>query len=579
MKAHRPTIMGTRHMVAACQYLAAEAGFRILEAGGNAIDAGVAGGIALGVVQPEYVNFAGVAPIIIYSAAEDRVVTIPGLGPWPKAIARDHFKRHFGGKIPQGILRTVVPAAPDAWITALERYGTMSFGEVAQSAIGFARDGFPVYPLMSEIITEHEAEYRAFPSNVALYLPKGRPPQVGEVFVQKELAATIQHMADQEAAARHRGRAAGLAAARDAFYRGDIAQAIVKFQKQNGGFLSAEDLASYRSGFEEPVETTFGDIRTFACGPWCQGPSLLQALNLLDAGELSRLGHNSSGYLHRITEAVKLAFADREAYFGDPRVIDVPIEVLLSRDYTRQRRDMIRPDRAWPEMPPAGDPRKLGAQRSLRARGSGGAPVVPEGAFQAAELDTSHVCVVDRHGNVFAATPSDGSYNAPVIPELGIIPSPRGSQNWGDPDHPSGVAPGKRPRLTPNPALAIQKGKMKMPFGTPGGDVQTQAMLQVFLNIHLFGMETQEAVEAPRAASYSFPGSFEPHAYHPGLLYLESRIEKSTGEALGRLGHKVAWWPDWTWLAGAVCAIVADEQTGVLKGGADPRRPSYAVGL
>ena len=185
---------------------------------------------------------------------------------------------------------------------------------------------------------------------------------------------------------------------------------------------------------------------------------------------------------------------------------------------------------------------------------------MPERAFSAPELDTSHVCVVDKHGNVFAATPSDGSYNAPVIPELGIIPSPRGSQSWGDPDHPSGVAPGKRPRLTPSPAIAIAPGKMKMPFGTPGGDVQTQAMLQVFLNIHVFGMEVQEAVEAPRVASYSYPVSFEPHAYHPGLLNLESRIDKATGEALGRLGHKIGWWPDWTWLAGAVCTVVADER-------------------
>ena len=574
MKAHRPTIMGTRHMVAATQYLAAEAGFRILEAGGNAIDAGCAAGIALGVVQPEFVNVAGVAPIIIYSAPENRVITIPGLGTWPQALDRDYFMKRHGGKIPQGIMRTVVPAAPDAWITALERFGTMSFGDVAQSAIGFARDGFPVYPLMSEVITEHEAEYRMYPSNIALYLPQGRPPQPGEVFVQKALAATLQHMADQEAAAGHRGREAGLAAARDAFYRGDIARAIVKHQKENGGLLSADDLANYHSGFEEPVDTAFGDIRLFACGPWCQGPSLLQTLNLLDGAELRKLGHNSTDYLHRITEAVKLAFADREAYFGDPRVIDVPIEALLSRDYARQRREMIRPDRAWPEMPLAGDPRMLTAERA-----SQGAPLVPERAFSAPELDTSHVAVVDKHGNVFAATPSDGSYNAPVIPELGIIPSPRGSQNWGDPDHPSGVAPGKRPRLTPSPAIAIEPGKMKMPFGTPGGDVQTQAMLQVFLNIHLFGMEVQEAVEAPRVASYSFPSSFEPHAYHPGLLNIESRIDKATGEALGRLGHKIGWWPDWTWLAGAVCTVVADEQSGVLKGGADPRRPSYAVGL
>src|SRR5438552_12746750 len=203
MKAHRPTIMGTRHMIAATQYLAAEAGFKILEAGGNAIDAGVAAGIALGVVQPEFVNVAGVAPIIIYCAAENRLVTIPGLGPWPQALDRNYFKNNHGGKIPQGIMRTVVPAAPDAWITALERFGSMSFGEVAQSAIGFARDGFPVYPLMSEIITDHEAEYRMYPSNIALYLPHNRPPRAGEIFVQKALGATIQYIADQEAAAEH----------------------------------------------------------------------------------------------------------------------------------------------------------------------------------------------------------------------------------------------------------------------------------------------------------------------------------------------------------------------------------------
>src|SRR5215510_14067978 len=355
--------MGTRPVIAATPYLAAAAGFKILESGGNAIAAGVARRIALGVVQPEFVNVAGVAPIIIYSAAEDRVITIPGLGTWPKALDRNYFKKNHGGKIPQGIMRTVVPAAPDAWITALERFGTMSFSEVAQSAIGYARDGFPVYALMNEIISEHEAEYRLFPSNVDLYLPKGRPPQVGEIFMQKALAATLQHMADQEAAARSRGREAGLAAARDAFYRGDIARAIVKYQKENGGILSAEDLANYRSGFDEPVSTTFGGITLYACGPWCQGPSLLQAMNLLDGAELKKLGHNSAGYLHRITEAVKLAFADREAYFGDPRLIDVPIEAMLSRDYAKQRREMIRPDQAWPEMPPAGDPHTLPARQ------------------------------------------------------------------------------------------------------------------------------------------------------------------------------------------------------------------------
>ncbi|MGE3988135.1 gamma-glutamyltransferase family protein [Pseudorhodoplanes sp.] len=566
--------MGTRHMAAACHYLAAEAGFKILEAGGNAIDAGVAAGITLSVVQPEYVNFAGVAPIILYIASENRVVTVSGLGAWPMAMQPDFFQKHHGGKIPKGILRTVVPAAPDAWISVLARWGTMSFSDVTNSAIGFARDGFPVYPLMSEVISAHQDDYCLFPSNAALYLPNGRPPLPGEIFVQTDLAATIQFMVDEEAAAGKRsGREAGLQAARDAFYRGDIADKIIAFQKEHGGLLTAEDLAGYRSGNEPPVKTSFDGIVLYSCGPWCQGPSLLQTLNLLDPVELRAAGHNTPGYLHLITEAVKLAFADREAYFGDPRVTDVPIDVLLSQDYASQRRSMIDRSRAWPEMPPPGN------ARPDTKRVQPNSAFVPESAWRAPELDTSYVCVVDRQGNVFSATPSDNSYTAPVVPGLGIIPSCRGSQSWADPNHVSGVAPGKRPRLTPSPAIAVKPGKMVMPFGTPGGDVQTQAMLQVFLNIHLFEMDVQEAVEAPRIASYGFPSSFEPHAYHPGRLNVESRIERPTGDALSRLGHEVEWWPEWTWLAGAVCAILANKDDGVLKGGADPRRPSYVLGL
>ncbi len=572
MDAHRPTIMGTQHMVAACHYLAAEAGYKILEAGGNAIDAGVAAGITLGVVQPEYVNFAGVAPIILYSAAENRVITISGLGTWPKAVTTDFFMKHHDGKIPSGVLRTIVPAAPDAWITALARWGTMSFGEVTASAIRFARDGFPVYPLMSEVIAEFEASYRRYPTNTAAYLPDGRPPRPGEIFRQTDLASTIQYMVDEEAAHAGQGRDAGLKAAHAAFYRGDIAAAIIRFHEEHGSLLSAEDLAGYRSGIEPPVTTSFRGIDLYGCGPWCQGPSLLQAINLLDPDELLDVGHNSPAYLHLLTEAMKLAFADRDAFFGDPRMVDVPMDALLSAEYAASRKGLIRRDYALPEMPAPGDPRSF--ERTLARK-----LPKPEAAWSAPELDTSYVCVVDRHGNAFSATPSDGSYNAPLIPGLGIIPSPRGSQSWADPTHPSCVAPGKRPRLTPNPALAMVPGEMMMPFGSPGGDVQVQAMLQVFLNIHLFGMDVQAAIEAPRAASYSFPSSFEPHAYHPGRLNLESRIDGETGSTLASLGHKVEWWPDWTWMAGAVCAIVADRKTGVMKGGADPRRPSYALGL
>ena len=332
-----------------------------------------------------------------------------------------------------------------------------------------------------------------------------------------------------------------------------------------------EDVRDFSVAVEPPVKTTVRGIDVYACGPWCQGPVLLQMLGVLDGIDLAALGQNSPAYVHTVVEAMKLAFADRERYYGDPRFADVPIEALLSTAYSMDRRRMIRGDEAWPEMPPAGVAATLGA------------PQWPDRAPAASvekpgpSLDTSYVCAVDRHGNAFSATPSDISSDTPVIPGTGLCPSSRGSQSWTDPRHPSCVAPGKRPRLTPNPALAVGDGTL-IPFGSPGGDVQAQAMLQALLNIIVFAMDTQEAVEAPRFATYSFPDSFEPHAYHPGRLSLESGIGAASGDRLAARGHTVERWPERTWRAGAVCAIRADRESGVLSAGADPRRPCYAVG-
>jgi gamma-glutamyltranspeptidase/glutathione hydrolase len=563
---HRPTIAVTRHAIAAGHYLAATAGFDILQAGGNAIDAGCAAGIALGVLQSDLVDVAGVAPIILYLADRQEVVTIAGLGPWPKALDPQLFMREHGGKIPKGVLRTVVPAAPDAWITALRRYGTMSFGEVAAAAIRLARDGFPMYPLMAESLKRHAEDHRAWPSSAAIFLPNGRPPEAGELFRQTDLGASLQYMADEERAAAGRGREAGLDAARDAFYRGDIARKIVAFMKQEGGLLSAEDLAEYRSPVGPAERRRFGDLEIFTCGAWCQGPVLLQTLALLEGTDLAGLGHNSADYVHHLTEALKLAFADREAYYGDPARVEVPLATLISAEYAAERRKMIRPDRAFPEMPPAGE---LG-----RAVGR----FEPHAGDPNPEPDTSYVCVADRHGNIFSATPSDGSYGSPVVPGTGLIPSNRGSQSRPNPRHPAGVAPGKRPRLTPNPALAVQGRDRFMPFGTPGGDVQTQAMLQVLLNRFVFGQDMQMAIEAARFASYSYPSSFAPFDYHPGRLAVEARIGEPVITELARRGHDIQRWPDWVWLAGAVCAIDVDKKRGILEAGADPRRAAYALG-
>jgi gamma-glutamyltranspeptidase / glutathione hydrolase len=570
MPAYRPSLTGTRHVISAGHHAAAHAGFTILEAGGNAVDAGAAAGIALGVLQTDLVNFAGVAPMVIYLAERREVVTIDGLGTWPHAANIDVFIKQHGGKMPPGILRTVVPAAPYAWLTALEHFGTMSFGEVAQAAIRLARDGFPMHWLMGEFIEQHEDDYRRWSSSAEVFLPNGRPPKVGEIFVQRDLARTLQYMVDQEAAHRQSGRVAGLRAARDAFYRGDIAAAIARYHREHEGWLTMEDMAAYSVTFEPPVHTRFGDIDLYACGPWCQGPVLPQALNIVSGVDLRGLGHNSPQYIHTLTEALKLAFADRHRYYADPRFVKVPLDVLLSEAYAAERRRRIDPHKAAPGMPDPGD-----------AYGAGPAPqAVPQTSSgeSTQEPDTSYVSVIDRYGNAFSATPSDASSATPIIPGTGLCPSSRGSQSWCDPAHPSAVAPGKRPRLTCSPAMALRNGKAFLPFGTPGNDVQPQAMLQVFLNLNVFGMDVQTAIEAPRFATYSYPASSAPHAYYPARLNLEGRLPHATGEVLATFGHDVKWWPDIEWRAGAVCAIRVNPETGVLEGGADPRRLCYALG-
>jgi gamma-glutamyltranspeptidase / glutathione hydrolase len=559
---HRPTVYGTRHAVSAGHYLAASAGFSVLEGGGNAIDAGVAAGIALGVLQPDLVNFAGVAPILI-RLADGTTESIAGLGWWPKTLPADLFMREHGGVIPDGVLRTVVPAAPDAWITALRRHGTMRFADVASFAIRFAAEGFAVYPLLERSIGSHADEYRRWESNSAVYLPGGRVPRAGEKFVQSDLARTIQFMADQDRAAGP-DRLAGLDAAHHAFYRGDIARAIVRFQEQQGGYLSLSDMAEYSSAIEPVVRRGWRGHELVTCGPWCQGPALQQALALVERVGIDGLAHNSADYLHRVVECLNLALADREYYFGDPRFVDVPVDWLLDPETVARRAAWVRDDRAFGEMPAPMD-----RPGSRMAASGADLPKV--------EADTSYCCVVDRWGNAFSATPSDGSGNVPVVPGLGITPSGRGSQSRPDPRHPAGVAPGKRPRLTPNPALLVTDKGGVMPFGTPGGDVQIQAMLQVLLNVMHFGMDPQTAIEAPRVASYSFPSSFAPFEYFPGRLAVEGRIDGAVRDELAARGHKVQAWPDWTWLAGSVEAIVSDPETGMMGAGADPRRPAYSI--
>jgi gamma-glutamyltranspeptidase/glutathione hydrolase len=385
-------------------------------------------------------------------------------------------------------------------------------------------------------------------------------------------------MVDEEAAARRHGREAGLQAARKAFYQGDIARKIADFSVAHGGLLRMEDMAGFRVGIEPPLTASYKSLQVKACGPWCQGPLLLQILKLLECFDVRSLGHNSTAYIHLVTEAIKLAFADREHYYGDPKFVDVPIAALVSEPYAQVRARLIDRERAAPAMPSAGEATACEA-RARRPRPVPKTWELPAALVEEPALaDTSYACVVDRHGNVFSGTPSDPSWDGVVVPGTGLTPSTRGSQSRVDAEHPSSVAPGKRPRLTPNPAIVFRDGRPIMPFGTPGGDVQVQTMAQVLLNIFEFGMDVQSAIEAPRFMSQSFPNSFAPHQYFPGRLNLEPRLGRRVGDDLAQQGHVVYWWPDWYWRFGSVAAIVIDRERGFMQAGADPRQETYAVG-
>jgi gamma-glutamyltranspeptidase/glutathione hydrolase len=561
---NRPPATGHRYAVSSGHMLATLAASRILDNGGNAVDAGVAAGMALGVLQPDLVGFTGVAPIITYLAEQDRVVTISGLGRWPKAATLDYFHKHHDGKLPMGVMRTVVPASIDAWVTALQEFGTKTFEEAAQGSLSLARDGFAAYPLLCQTISESLEDFSQWPSNAEIFLPEGRAPQVGDVFLQKDLGRTIQRLIDAERQARG-GRVAGLEAVRKCFYEGEIARDILSFYEREGGWLSAVDMKEFRVGLEEPQTVKFHGYDVYSCGAWCQGPLLLEFLKLLEGDDLVALGRNSPRYIHLVTEAMKLGFADREAYFGDPDFMDVPLDILLSSDYARRRRAGISLDKAATELPLPGEVGRvrpwLGAKAA--ASGKGG-------------RDTTYLCVVDEKGNAFSATPSDGYSGTPVVPGLGFAVSDRGSQSRLEPGHPSAIGPWRRPRLTPNPALAKKDGRIAMVFGTPGGDVQCQAMLQVFLNMAVFGMNPQEAIESPRFFCAGFPNSFYPHASGPMKLQLEWPLASLAPE-LQKKQHSTDVWPYLNWRGGGVCGIAIDPATNYRIAGADPRRECYAL--
>ena len=563
----RPTVMGSAHAVSTGHYLATLAAMRVLDAGGNAVDAGVTAAMALAVVQPDIVSFAGVAPTLIYVEKEGRVISLAGLGYWPAATDLARLVAAGDGKnVPDGLLRTVLPAAPATHLEALRRYGTISFEQAATPAMELARDGFGVYPFFANSVADSVQKYRRWPESARLFLPGGRPPRIGERFVQAELARSIRGMIEAERSARG-DRARGLRAAHDFFYRGPIAQAVAAYHAEHGGFMTAADLAGFEAPVEAPITIRWRGYEVHSCDVWCQGITLLETMKILEDTDFARVGHNTPEYLHRVAQALDLAFGDREAYVGDPKFVDVPTAALLSDAYAVSQRARMDPRRAFGAMPEPGSVPGHAAKRAAPKASRGATAMAP---------DTIYAAVMDRHGNAYSATLSDTSYDTPVIPGIGMVISSRGQQSRLAAGHPAQVAPGKRPRLTPSPAIAMRDGAPFMCFGTPGGDGQAPAMLQMFLNATQFGMQLQQAVEAPRFLSANFPNSFPPHDYFPGRLCVEQNMPEGAIDALRRLGYDLELLPPFPPKSGGVCAVMRDPQ-GLKHAAADPRRECYAL--
>ena len=561
--ATRPVVAGSNGVVAAGHPLVAMAGMRMLLTGGNAFDAAAAAGFAAAVVEPTAsYTLCGECVAMIYDARRGERSVLSGQGTAPAAATVDVFRRRGLDRIPTGPgpdahLSFTVPGAVDAYLTLLETYGTKSVREVLGPAIDYAGRGFPMYEYMHRMlaIPETRPQFRHYPpGGDAVFYPDGRAPRVGERFVQPALAATLQRLAD---AAATTDRVAGIAAARERFYRGDIAAMIGAFSERWGGLLRASDLGGYRARVEPPLATTFAGREILGQGPWTQGPVLMQALGMLAGFDLRALGHNSARYIHVVSESLKLAFADRERHYGD--VASVPLDALLAPAYLAERAALIRPDRAMPAAPPPGAPRDRAVVTST--------PAVVDG--------TTHVAAIDAHGNMIALTPSGGVFRkSAFVPELGCTLSTRSEMFVLEDGHPNAPAPGKRPRTTLVSYLICDNGTPLMTVGCPGGDDQAQADLQIVLNLLVFGMNPQQAVEAPRFATQTLVNSFYPRVYKPGQLNVEAAIGASTRAELAALGHTVT-----EIGACGIGAVVTrrDPDTGLLSAGADPRRPTYAL--
>jgi gamma-glutamyltranspeptidase / glutathione hydrolase len=586
----RPELTGDFGMVASTHWLATAVGMSILERGGNAFDAAAATGFTLQVVEPHLNGPGGEVPMLVRRAGSDDVAVIAGQGAAPARATIEHYGSLGLDLVPgTGHLAACVPAAFDAWLTLLERFGTLTVPEVLAPAIGYARRGYPVLPAVSRAIAAVERLFvDHWPSSAATYLPDGTVPAAGSRLANPVLAATYQRIADVAASAA--GREAGIAAARDAFYRGFVAEAVDEFVRipvmdtsgsPHAGVLTAEDLASWRTPVEQPATFDFGDYRVAKTPAWGQGPVLLQQLALLAGFDLADTGPGDPQLVHVVVEAAKLAFGDREAYYGD--VPDVPLDVLLSSPYNDERRALIGADADGELRPgsPGGRAPRLPTPVSGRAAAGVGEPTLglePQVDDRGQTRgDTCHLDVVDAAGNMVSATPSGGwLQSSPVIPSLGFGLGTRAQMFWLEPGLPNSLAPGKRPRTTLSPSLAWRGGEPYLAFGTPGGDQQDQWQLQFFLFHAVFEMNLQQAIDAATWHTTHFPSSFYPRQAEPRGVVAEARLGAPTLDELRRRGHVVTAVDGWS--LGRLSAA-SRSPDGFLRAAANPRgAQGYAAG-
>jgi gamma-glutamyltranspeptidase/glutathione hydrolase len=577
---YRPVVRGKRGAVGAGHPLSAEAGLRLLQQGGNATDAGCAAILAASVIEFSHFSFGGEVPIII-KPSRGPVTVINGQGTAPQLATRQFFvdqaKKGQAQKGPpyvpsSGILPATVPAVLDAVVTALDRFGTKSLAQVMQPAIELA-DGVPIDELRASYIERTRKVYEPWPSSARVFLPGGHVTKTGEMFSQPDLARTLRAIVRAEKAAASRGRHAALKAARDYFYKGEIARRISDFCAANGGLLRAGDFAAFHAKIEQPAHSSYRGFEVYKTGFFAQGPVMLETLNLLEGYDLRAMKHNSSDYIHTLTEAMKLGFADRDRFYGDPDFVRVPGDELLSKEYAAMRRSLIDEKRASLEQRPGDPVNKKPLINGGVTPGLTGQSSVPE--IERAN-DTTCVNVIDKDGNLFSATPSGAWLPAVVAGDTGVLLGQRMQSFLLDEGHPNVLQPGKRPRVTLTPTLVLKDGKPFMVMSTPGGDNQDQTLVQVLLNIVEFGMSVQEAVEAPRFQTLHFVSSFDDHRFNPGLLNLEDRISKEVRDDLSARGHKVEVQQSFG-NPSAPTVIRFYSETGVIEAGADPRRGRYAV--